>query len=283
MNNFMIETVSWILIPISFVCIILVGLVLLFARDRALNVLRNLYLYGILVTMLLISVVTAIVLFNTLLNTVVFPTQIDDSYARPLEYMYGMQYDPGVEEFLKQKQAIIDERVDTLAFTQNWRDQLAWAVPLLLVCLPIFILYRRKVIKPMANVEAVDTNTGSIRYSYLFLTAYLSLVALVIGGIGVINVVMEQYILPPHYDTYSLRYVLRDELSPKYTLVTMPVAVERSEIALNKLDQKIADAKAEQTPINSRNRALSLSFSFLVIGGAVYLWHRKDVMGLIKA
>lgn len=282
MNNFMIESVSWILIPISFVCIILVGLVLLFARDRALTVLRNLYLYGILVTMLLVSVVTAIVLFNTLLNTVVFPTQVDNGYARPFT-LYGVQYDPGVEAYLNQKQAVIDARVDALAFTQNWRDQLAWSIPLLLVCLPVFILYRRKILKPIPNTEVVDTNAGSIRYSYLFLTAYLSLVAFIIGGIGVINVGLEQYILPPHYDTYSLRYVLQDELNAKYTTITMPVAVERSEIALNKLDQQIAKAQAEQTPVNSRNRALSLSFSFLVIGGAVYLWHRKDVMGLIKA
>ncbi len=284
MMNFMIESVSWVLLPIAFVSVVLVGLVLLFARDRALMVFRNLYLYGILVTTLLISVVTAILLFNTLLNTVVFPTQSDSGYlySRPLDNLYGVTYDTGVEDFLKQKQTVIDERVDAISFTQNWRDQLSWSIPLLLVCLPIFLLYRRKIIKPMASEVGTETSTSTIRYAYLFTTAYLSLIAVVIGGVGVINVVLEQYILPPHYDTYTLRNVLNDQVQGKYTFVNMTVAQERAAQAMTNLDDKIQKAKTDTYPTNERNRALSLSFSFLVIGGAIYWWHRKDVMMLIQ-
>lgn len=292
----MIQSIAFLLIPIAFVSVILVGLVLLFARDRAVIVLRNMYLYGVMVIMLLVSVGALIGIFNTLLNTVIFPTQSDDdlSYARPVEIMSNFQLAPGVEEYLKTQQATIDKQVDGIAFTQNWRDQLAWIIPLLLVSLPLFMIYRRKILKPFETDTSAAMPGVVIRYAYLFLATYLSLVALVIGSMGIINVVLEQYVLPPSYDLYALRSVLNNEVGSKLVippaptpeaipakpLFTMADAQARVAQAMTNLHAQIESAKSSQLPLNTRNRGLSLSLSFLVIGGAIYWWHRRDLMKL---
>lgn len=150
--NFLMESLSFVLIPVIFVSTVLVGLVLLFARDRAVQILRNLYLYGVVVASLLVGVISLVFLFYTLLTTTIFPTttsQYPDFYrydSAPTKLVPGtvggVVYNEDAKTYLQAEQKKIDLEADKMQVTQEWRDQLAWTIPLLLVFLPIFFRYR---------------------------------------------------------------------------------------------------------------------------------------------
>src|SRR3972149_7953047 len=152
--NFLMENLSFALIPVAFVSTVLVGLVLLSARERATMILRNLYLYGVVVAGLLVTVISVVILFYTLLTTTILPTTTSQYYGG-YDYRYesvpvkappgtvgGVVYNEDAKAYLKAEQKKLDLEADSMQVTQEWRDQLAWSIPLLLVFLPIFIRYR---------------------------------------------------------------------------------------------------------------------------------------------
>ncbi len=149
------ENLSYVLIPVAFVSVVLVGLVLLFARDRATMILRNLYLYGVVAASLLVAVTSVVFLFYTLLTTTIFPTTTSQYYGgydyrfesapvkAPPGTIGGVVYNEDAKTYLKAEQKKLDLEADSMQVTQEWRDQLAWTIPLILVFLPIFFRYRR--------------------------------------------------------------------------------------------------------------------------------------------
>ncbi len=151
--SFLMENLAFVLIPVAFVSTVLVGLVLLFARERATMILRNLYVYGVVVAGLLVTVISVVVLFYTLLTTTILPTTTSQYYGS-YDYRFastpmkpgvvgGVNYNEDAQAYLKAEQKKFDEEADKMQVTQEWRDQLAWSVPLIFVFLPIFVRYRR--------------------------------------------------------------------------------------------------------------------------------------------
>lgn len=152
-SNFLMEALSFALVPVTFVSTVLVGLVLLFAREKATMILRNLYLYGIVVASLFITVVCVVVLFYTLLTTTILPTTTSQ-YPSGTDYRYesvpaklgiagGIVYNEDAKAYLKAEQKKLDDAADMAQVTQEWRDQIAWSLPLIIVFFTIFIRYRR--------------------------------------------------------------------------------------------------------------------------------------------
>ncbi len=146
MNTLLINTIGYLIVPITAVALIIVSLVLLFAREHAYGVLRQLYIYGVVITAFLISMTAIIGVLYTGLTTTLLPTNDLTSryiYDSELRYLTEQNTDPAVYAYLKQEQDKMNVLADTESFRQEWRNQLAWSVPLLLVFLPILLSYRR--------------------------------------------------------------------------------------------------------------------------------------------
>lgn len=147
MNSLLINNIAFLLVPIAIFALLVVSLVLLFARENAQVVLRQLYIYGVAITAFIISCVAMIGILYTGLTTTLFPvTQNSQSVSRFDSPVSGMFTDSATEEvkaYLQEQQERFTILADTEDVRQEWRGQLAWSVPLLLVFLPILFSYRR--------------------------------------------------------------------------------------------------------------------------------------------
>lgn len=287
--NMLMENIAVAIIPVLIVALILVSLVMLFAREKALFVLRQLYLYGVTITAFLVSAVAIILLLYTLLTTTLLPTQGSDDYYRPqrawdIENVYSeYKFEVGAKEYLQAEQEKIDRKADAIETQQEWRDQLAWAIPLILVFAPIFFLYRRHFNFISKEDEKVEYNLA--KTGYLFLATFLGLMALALGSAGLINVGLESIVLPPSQQSYMIRdaidQVLRTDFPyPRSENAVITLSRTQAENVVNKANQQLM--KTAIISIPTRNRSLSLSLVFILVGGGVYWWHRRELFVLLK-
>ncbi len=128
-----------------------------------------------------------------------------------------------------------------------------------------------------------------VRFSYLFLFAYLGLIGLAFGVAGLVNVGLEEYVLPKSQDVYIYRSAIDSEMNSRISYdaatpqtITLEVAKDVVKKARENIQTQKANEDQMRYSVSNRNRALSLSISFLIIGGLVYIWHRKDVFSLLK-
>lgn len=149
MNSLMTNVIPIFIIPTVGVSLLLVSLVMLFARENAAAVLRQLYLYGVVITAFILTTVSVIGLLYTTLTTTVFPvTSTQSTETRYISYnnLPGdneLLYAPGVKDYLNNEQSRFQKLADQADMRHVWRDEIAWSVPLLLVFLPILLSYRR--------------------------------------------------------------------------------------------------------------------------------------------
>ncbi len=147
MNSLLTDVLPFFIIPVVGVSLVIVSLVMLFARENAAAVLRQLYLYGVVITAFILTTVSVIGLLYTTLTTTVFPVTSTQS-TRYISYnnLPGdseLLYAPGVKEYLDNEQARFQKMADAADTRHVWRDEIAWSLPLLLVFLPIMLSYRR--------------------------------------------------------------------------------------------------------------------------------------------
>src|SRR3972149_11610048 len=144
--------------------------------------------------------------------------------------------------------------------------------------------------KPSSSSSSPSSREPSpVKYSYLFLFAYLGLIGLAFGVAGLVNVGLEEYVLPKSQDVYLYRSAIDNELNSRITydaVTTQAVTLDMAKDVVKKARENIQTQKTSEEQmkyaVSNRNRALSLSISFLLIGGIVYIWHRKDVFALLK-
>lgn len=128
-----------------------------------------------------------------------------------------------------------------------------------------------------------------VRFSYLFLFAYVGLIGLAFGVAGLVNVGLEHYVLPKSQDVYLYRDAIDSEFAsridynqPVSQIITLDIAKDIVKKAKENIQEQKENEQQAKYSVSNRNRALSLSISFLLIGGGVYIWHRKDVFALLK-
>ncbi len=134
--------------------------------------------------------------------------------------------------------------------------------------------------KPAGNLH------GLAKAGYMYLATFLGLVALALGATGLINVAMEMTVLPPAIYDYEIRSAISNSLNvvPKYLpsggeQITAPTMSE-AQAAVQKANEHVNSLY--KLNIAERNRALSLSLVFVLVGGVIYLFHRKETLNLVK-
>jgi hypothetical protein len=141
-----------------------------------------------------------------------------------------------------------------------------------------------------SSSSSTSREPSPVKFSYLFLFAYLGLIGLAFGVAGLVNVGLEEYALPKSQDVWMYRSAIDNELNSRISydaVTTQTVTLDMAKDIVKKarenlMKQKDSDEQMRYS-VSNRNRALSLSVSFLIIGGIVYVWHRKDVFRLLKS
>lgn len=142
---------------------------------------------------------------------------------------------------------------------------------------------------PKKSSPSAPKQPSPVKFSYLFLFSYIGLIGLAFGVAGLVNVGLEEYILPKTQDIYAYRSAIDNELNSRINYssttvqtITLDMAKDIVKTANENIEAKKSSDEQMRFLVSNRNRALSLSFSFLLIGGLVYIWHRKDVFALLK-
>lgn len=146
MEQLLIHTLSIFIIPVTILSLIIVSLVLLFAREHAQGVLKQLYVYGVVITAFLVSTIAMICVLYTGLTTTLLPVNDSNTaYPRDQQLQYSITESTGadVKAYLGREQDRLNTWANAEDVRQEWRNQLAWSIPLLLVFLPILLSYRR--------------------------------------------------------------------------------------------------------------------------------------------
>lgn len=139
---------------------------------------------------------------------------------------------------------------------------------------------KKKVAAPTSNLS------GLARVGYMYLAAFLGLVAFAVGSAGLINVFMETVILPPAMYSYGLRDAIPAELNvrsyaPGAVEINKPITMAEAQAAVQRANEKVNTLSTRS--VAERNRALSLSIVFVLVGGAVYFGHRKETLTLVQS
>ncbi len=285
----LIEGISVALLPVAFVTIILALIIVIFARDRAVALLRTFYGYGVIIVAFIGVAVAAIALLNTLLNTTIFPSQANEyrpqyfsSSDATMPEPYGIKYEAGVREYLIEQQKQFDDKADQLSQSSEWRETVVVTVPVLLVLLPLLYFFSRRFFaKDELDEVHAQSHQGAIRAAYIYVISYLSLLAMAIGGIGVLNALFTASLMPSPDSSYNVRGLLSQQVNALSRDFTTPAEAQIITRAEAEAAVRAAQADLIKVPefdaknaLNNRNRALSLSFSFLIIGGVLYFVHR---------
>ena len=108
-----------------------------------------------------------------------------------------------------------------------------------------------------------------------------------LGVTGVVQVGLESYLASSSYDINDYQVSIDNALHSS-------INVDRSNAAtLTLVDRVTAESvvrKANEAlqltttlPIAKRNQSLSLGIIFILVGGGMYIWHRRELSPLLKA
>lgn len=288
-----IENMVFLLVPVTAFSLLVVVLVMIFARDKAATLLHQLYVYGVTITALLVSLISVIILLNVLLTNTILPISEQNTsivypektnYAWETNEYYGYRFEPGVQEYLHTEQDKITARLKDIHNQRDWREQVVTALPLLIAFLPLFLFYRRYL---KTTEIASKTTMGLAKVSYLFLGSFLGLTVLMLGITGIVQVGLESYLASSSYNVneyqVSIDNALRSTVSIDRNTTSPSTLVDRT--TAEKVVRKANEALQLNTtlPIAKRNQSLSLGIIFIVVGGGMYFWHRRELSPLLKA